>query len=345
MDADKITIHDIAKILKIDSSTVSRALNNSPRVTEKTKNRILAKAQELGYQRNDLASNLRKNKTNTLGVIVPRISRHFFSSAIAGIEETAYKLGYNVIICQSLEQLEREQNNINTLLSNRVDGVLVSISMETENYEHFEGLRQRKIPFVFFDRHCNIPNTSSVLLDDFQAGFDATEHLVLKGCKIIAHFSGPMHLEIYKNRFEGYKAALLKHHLDFNEDLIFSSRLMEQDGIDNINRMLTLAYKVDGIFSANDVAAISAMQQLKKKGLRIPGDIAVVGFSNEAISAVIEPSLTTINQSGSEIGKRATELLISQIAAGNANIINQKIIIQASLIERDSSQKVKETTD
>lgn len=339
MDSDKITIHDIAKILNIDSSTVSRALNNSPRVTEKTKARIIAKANELGYQRNHLASNLRLNKTNTLGVIVPRISRHFFSSAIAGIEETAYKLGYNVVICQSLEQLEREQNNINTLLANRVDGVLVSISMETENYDHFEGLKQRKIPFIFFDRHCNIPDTSSVLIDDFQAGFDATEHLIVKGCQSIAHFSGPVHLEIYKNRFEGYKAALSKHNLVFNEALLFNSRLMEQDGIHNVNEMLALPFKVDGIFSANDVAAISAMQQLKRLGVIVPKDIAVVGFSNETISAVIEPSLTTINQPGFEIGKIATELLVSQIIGGNENVVNEKVIVQANLIERDSSQK------
>lgn len=345
MDANKITIHDIAKILNIDSSTVSRALNDSPRVTEKTKKRILAKAQELGYQRNDLASNLRKNKTNTLGVIVPRISRHFFSSAIAGIEETAYKSGYNVIICQSLEQLEREQNSINTLLSNRVDGVLVSISMETKNYDHFIGLKQRKTPFVFFDRHCDIPDTSCVLIDDYKAGFDATEHLILQGCKTIAHFSGPSSLEIYKNRFEGYKAALAKHHLECNESLVFISGLMEQDGTEGVNKMLALPYTIDGIFSANDVAAISAMQQLKKNGIRVPEDIAVVGFSNESISAIIEPSLTTINQSGFEIGKTATELLISQIAVGSQGAVNQKIIIQASLIERDSSQKHKQKID
>ncbi|MBO3099321.1 LacI family DNA-binding transcriptional regulator [Gelidibacter pelagius] len=338
MSPDKITIHDIARILNVDSSTVSRALNDSPRVTEKTKNRIIAKAHELGYQRNDLASNLRKNKTNTLGVIVPRISRHFFSSAIAGIEETSYNLGYNVIICQSLEQLEREHNNINTLVANRVDGVLVSISMETKNYEHFEGLRKRKIPFVFFDRHLDIPDTSSVLIDDFQAGFDATEHLIIKGCEKIAHFSGPMHLEIYKNRCEGYKAALLKHDMEFSEELIFSSRLMEQDGVDNVNKIIELPYKVDGIFSANDVAAISALQQLKRNGYKIPEDIAIVGFSNEGISAVIEPSLTTINQPGFDIGKRAAELLISQITNSNKNFINEKIVIQASLVERDSSQ-------
>jgi LacI family transcriptional regulator len=150
MDNSEVTIHDIAAILNIDSSTVSRALNDSPRVAKKTKDKILKKATELGYQRNHLASNLRKSKTFTLGVIVPRISRHFFSSAIAGIEETAFKTGYTVIICQSLESLEREQIIIETLLANRVDGVLISISMETKNYDHLLGLKQRNIPYVFF---------------------------------------------------------------------------------------------------------------------------------------------------------------------------------------------------
>jgi len=339
MESNKITIHDIAKQLGINSSTVSRALNNSSRVTEKTKQKVMAKALELGYLKNDLASNLRRNKTNTIGVIVPRISRHFFSSAIAGIEETAYSAGYNVIICQSLEQLEREQANVNTLLANRVDGLLVSVSMETENYEHFNGLRQRNIPLVFFDRHCNIPNTSKVLIDDFQAAFDATQHLILKGCETIVHFSGPQNLELYKSRKAGYKAALQKHGILFDPNLVFESRLMELDGVLNAHKIIALSQHVDGIFSANDVAAISAMQQLKKEGMRVPEDIAVVGFSNETISAVIEPSLTTINQSGFEIGKGATELLIFQIEHKETEIINETIIIKSHLIERDSSQK------
>lgn len=342
MDAGKVTIHDIAKILKIDSSTVSRALNDSPRVTQKTKDKILAKAEELGYQKNDLASNLRKNKTNTIGVIVPRISRHFFSSAIAGIEETAYKAGYNVIICQSLEQLEREKNIVQTLLANRVEGVLASISMETKNYDHFIGLKNREIPFVFFDRHCNIPETSTVLIDDFQAGYDATAHLIKQGCRTIAHFSGPENLEIYKNRLAGYKAALSKYNLRYDERLVIYSRLMEQDGIEGIHKLRALPVIIDGLFSANDVAAISAMQQLKKMGLKVPADIAVVGFSNEGISAVIEPSLTTINQSGFEIGQIATELLISQIATHTQKICSQKIVVPVNLIARDSSQKNKD---
>lgn len=337
MNNSEVTIHDLAGILGIDSSTVSRALNDSPRVAKKTKDKILEKANELGYQRNHLASNLRKSKTFTLGVIVPRISRHFFSSAIAGIEETAFKAGYNVIICQSLESLEREQNIINTLLSNRVDGVLISISMETKSYNHFNGLKKRNIPFVFFDRHCNISGNSNVIIDDYKAAFMAVEHLIKKKSKIIGHFSGPQNLEIYKNRLKGYKAALEKHNIPFKEELVISSSLMEKDAAKNVKKVLALPYKIDGLFCANDVVAIGAIKYLKEIGVKIPEEIAIVGFSNESISSVIEPALTTISQSGSEIGITATNLLIDKINNKNKQEINKTIIVETSLIERKSS--------
>jgi LacI family transcriptional regulator len=336
MENSEITIHDIAKILNIDSSTVSRALNNSPRVAQKTKNKIQAKAHELGYQRNHLASNLRKNKTYTLGVIVPRISRHFFSSAIAGIEETAFKAGYNVIICQSLESLEREESIINTLIANRVDGVLISISMETLNYQHLEGLKQRNIPFVFFDRHCNISGHSNVVIDDFNAAFKATDHLIKENCKEIAHFAGPQELEIYKNRLRGYKAALNKYNFSFREELVIPSRLMKTDGERNVQLMLETSYNVDGLFCANDVIAIGAIKYLKQLGKKIPEEIAIVGFSNETISSVIEPALTTIHQSGSKIGIAAANLLMEKMSDNN---IHKTITIKTDLIIRKSSLK------
>lgn len=337
MNNSEVTIHDIAEILGIDSSTVSRALNNSPRVAKKTKAKINQMANELGYQRNHLASNLRKSKTFTLGVIVPRISRHFFSSAIAGIEETAFKAGYNVIICQSLESFEREQNIINTLLANRVDGVLISISMQTKNYDHLKGLKQRNIPYVLFDRHCNIPENSNVVIDDFNAAFKAVEHLIYQNSKEIAHFSGPQNLEIYKNRFKGYRAALEKHNISFKEELVISSSLMEKDAVENVKKILELPYKVDGLFCANDVIAIGAIKYLKKIGLKIPEDIAIVGFSNESISSVIEPSLTTVNQSGSKIGVAATNLLLEKISNKTKQQINKTIVVETNLIKRKSS--------
>jgi len=337
MDNSEVTIHDIAAILNIDSSTVSRALNDSPRVAKKTKAKILKKAAELGYQRNHLASNLRKSKTFTLGVIVPRISRHFFSSAIAGIEETAFKAGYTVIICQSLESLEREQSIVKTLLANRVDGVLISISMETKNYNHLLGLKQRNIPYVFFDRHCNIKENSNVVIDDFDAAFKATQHLIDQKSKTIAHFSGPQNLEIYKNRFEGYKNALKKNNITFKEELVFTSSLMENDGVENVEKMMNLPYKIDGLFCANDVVAIGAIKYLKEINIKIPKDIAIVGFSNESISSVIEPALSTINQSGFEIGETATKLLLDKIESKKNQQNHKTIIVKTSLIERKSS--------
>ncbi|MEE9364426.1 MAG: LacI family DNA-binding transcriptional regulator [Cellulophaga sp.] len=332
---NKVTIHDISRALKIDSSTVSRALNNSSRVTEKTKEKILKKAKELGYQRNLLASNLRKNKTNTIGVIVPRISRHFFSSLIAGIEETAYNTDYNIIICQSLELLERETNIVASLAANRVAGVLMSISMETKNYDHLIPLQNGNIPLVFFDRQCNISGHSTVLIDDYQAGFDATEHLIQQGCKSIAHLSGPQSLEIYKNRYKGYKAALEKHGLDVDPKLVISSELMEKDGAESIEQLLEKNKQLDGVFSANDIAAISAIKHLKKKGIEVPKDIAIVGFSNEPISELIEPSLSTIDQPGFEMGKMAANLLLKQINSA-VPIENETIILKPNLIKRNS---------
>ncbi|GAA4934019.1 LacI family DNA-binding transcriptional regulator [Algibacter agarivorans] len=341
MEINKVTIHDIAKALSIDSSTISRALNDSPRVKKKTKDRILHKAQEMGYQRNLLASNLRKNITNTIGVVVPRISRHFFSSVIQGVEETAYQAGYNVIICQSLEQLEREKKIIETLMANRVDGVLISISMETMDYSHMEALKNGGVPLVFFDRHCNIPDTNNVLIDDFKGGFDATQHLIVSGCKNIVHFSGPQALGIYKKRLEGYKAALSENNLPFREEYVISSRLMEQDGIENVKKIVTDNLDFDGIFSANDVAAIGAIKYLTNNNVKIPEDVAIVGFSNEPISTVINPALTTIDQPGFEMGKTATDLLLKYIKNQNGIKKSQTIIMDSNLIERQSSKKVR----
>jgi len=300
--------------------------------------KILAKAADLGYQRNLLASNLRKNRTNTIGVIVPRISRHFFSSAIEGIEQTAFESGYNVIICQSLEELKRERNLIDSMLANRVAGVLISVSMETTDYDHLLGLKKNGTPILFFDRHCEIPGNSNVIIDDFQSGFNATEHLISNGCKIIAHFSGPQELKIYQNRLRGYRVALEKHKIPYHPELVFTSRLMEEDGMENAKKIMSMGVNIDGIFAANDVSAIGAMKYLKREGVKIPEDIAIVGFSNEPISEVIEPSLTTIDQSGHKIGKLATELLLKQIKKESGSIRPETVILETLLIARDSSK-------
>lgn len=340
MKKGKPTIHEIARVLNINSSTVSRALNNSSRVTQKTKEKVLAKAKELGYERNLLASNLRRNRTNTIGVVVPRVSRHFFSSTIAGIEEAAFASGFNVIICQSLEKLDREERIVKNLIANRVDGILISVSMETNTGKHLEYFQDNGIPLVFFDRHCEgIPGTSKVIIDDAQAAYEAVLHLLEKGCKKIAHFAGPKKLEIYKNRLKGYKQALKDHQIPYNPKLVLTSRLMEADGYDAAEKLMKNNPEVDGIFAANDVSAIGAVKYLKKLGKKIPDDIAIVGFSNEPISEVIEPSLTTIDQSGFEIGKIACDLLVRNIQDQDHSVHNKTIILNPTLVARDSSDR------
>lgn len=332
---EQVTIHDIAKALNINSSTVSRALNDSPRVTSKTKQKILEKATELGYQRNILASNLRTNKTNTIGVIVPRISRNFFSSVISGIEETAQEAGYNVIICQSFESFEREQKLVETLLANRVDGILISISMQTDSYGHLKTYLNHGGPIVFYDRPCNLENCSSIRVDDYKASFKATEHLIQNGCKNIVHFSGPQINDLYKSRKQGYIDALKKYGLEFNEALCLESKLSEQDGITFAKKILEMDH-VDGIYSSNDTAAISAMQYLKSQGVNIPKDIAVVGFNNDPISSVIEPGLTTINQPDFKMGTMAATILIDKIEKNLTK--NESKVLDIELIIRDSSK-------
>jgi len=336
MTEKKTTIHDISKILGIDSSTVSRALNNSARVSEKTKKRILQKAEELGYQKNTLASNLRTNKTKTIAIVLPRVSRYFFATVIAGIEEIAHNKGYNVIICQTLDSLEREKKIIDTLIANRVDGILISISMETLSYAHLESYKKLGKPIVFFDRPCNLKDCINVTINNFKASFTATEHLILKGCKNIVHFSGNQKIELYKERRDGYLAALRKYNLKVNEAYILESNLSEKDGLLLAKKVLKLK-NIDGLYSANDTSAISAIQYFKSKGINVPEDIGVVGFNNDPISAVIDPSLTTINQPAFEMGKKASFHLLEQIKQETTE--GYFLRMDSELIIRDSSKK------
>ncbi|MGY6647472.1 LacI family DNA-binding transcriptional regulator [Wenyingzhuangia sp. IMCC45574] len=338
MKTNKPTIHDISKALKIDSSTVSRALNNSPRVSKETKERILKKAQELGYQKNTLASNLRTSKTNTIGIIVPRISRNFFSSVISGIEETAYERGYNVVIGQTFESFEREQKLVSTFLSNRVDGLLMSISMETTHYKHLENYQNNGGPIVFYDRPVSLKDTVSITINDYDSSYKATEHLISQGCKNIAHFSGIQKIDLYKNRKKGYLQALKDNNIPINEDYIFEAQLSEVDG-ENFAKKIIEMGTIDGIYASNDTSAISAIKYFKANGIRIPEDIAIVGFNNDPISSVIEPNLTTINQPDSKMGIIACELLIDRIENKIASLENSSQVLETELIIRNSSLK------
>ena len=336
----KVTIHEIAKSLNIDSSTVSRALNDSKRVSDKTKQIILAKADEMGYSPNRLASNLRQNKSNTIGVIIPRISRYFFSSTIAGIEEAAFSKGYNVVISQSLEKNSRESKILDNFISSRMDGILMAVAWEEDSVDHLEKLLRSKTPLVFFDRHTvQLKNSNKVILDDFKGGFEATEHLIFQGCKKIIHFAGPQTLELYRKRFEGYKMALKKHDLYFDPSLVDVSNLLIEDGELAIKKLLKEHPDLDGIFSSNDRAAVDALRYLQKINRKVPEEIAIVGFSNDPLSLVTEPPISTVDQFGFEMGKKACNLLMENIQNDNTSNKNETITISPELIIRASSKR------
>jgi len=340
MKSTQVTIKDIARELSISPSTVSRALKDHPDISPETKRIVNELAKELNYQPNAIALSLRGGKTNTIGVIVPEIIHFFFSTIISGIEEVAYGAGYNVIICQTNESYLREVTDTNALLSSKVDGMLVSISRETKNYDHLKEVKDRGIPLVFFDRFCEEMNTSRVIVDDFDGAFHAVEQLIEQGCKRIAHLEGPPNLLISKNRLEGYNIAHQKHGLITDPQLIRIAAIgTKEEGFELTEELLQLKERPDAIFCHNDLAAYGAMQAIKKAKLDIPEDIAVFGFSNWQFSSFIEPSLSTVIQPGFEMGMIAAELLIDEMKAkeGEYEFVTRKL--KAELAIRDSSKK------
>jgi len=339
MADSRITIKDLAVRLNLSVSTISRALHNHPSIGAKTTQEIWQLASELGYFPNSVASNLRKRKTNMIGVIVPRIDIYFHSHAISGIEDVAYKKGYNVTIYQSKDSFEREVEITKILQTNMVAGVIACLAMETQNCEHFERFNNFKVPLVFYDRVSNDILASRVVIDDFEAAFKVTEHLIMRGCKRIAHIAGCQTTGIFRSRFEGYKAALLKYNQPYDSDLTcLTEELSFEEGARCARKLIDLAAFPDGIFCANDYTAIGAIKAIKKANLKIPGDIAVAGFSNYPVSTIIEPSLTTIDDRAFDMGKAAAKLLIRQIEEKNAYIASETIVIKTDLIIRESTK-------
>ena len=334
----EITIHDIAQKLNISASTVSRALKDNPLISETTREKIKKAAIEMGYRPNVMAANLRTRRTNTIGVIVPLINRHFFSSVISGIEDVAYKQGFAVTISQSNDNQEKESTIAHTLFSNRVDGLILSIGMETLSYDHLKLFSERNIPLVFFDRIVEEIPAHKIVIDDFGGAYRATQHLIEQGRKKVAHIGGPLNLQIYAKREAGYRQAISDAGLQINEDLILHNSLTREDGLNAIKRILQTKERPDAIFCANDTTALSAIIHLKEKGIKIPEDIAIVGFSNEPFSELVTPSISTIKQPGFEMGQKAAELLIKQIGSKVKPKNYQTIVMETELIVRNSSQ-------
>lgn len=337
MKNHQTTIIDIARELSLSKSTVSRALTGHPHVNPDTRKAVLALAEKLDYQRNMLAISLVTSRSNTLGIMVPEFMTSFFPQIVVSAQEVASAAGYNVIVSQSNESYETEVANAKVMLANRVDGVLVSVSKETRNFDHLKIFQRKGIPIVFFNRVCDEMQVPKVVVDDYEGAFRAVEHLIRAGKRRIAHLAGPDSLLISRKRLNGYLDALRHYGLPVAEELIINYDLTAEKARIYVKHLLDLAQPPDALFAINDPTAIEAMLVIKAKGLRIPGDIAVVGFSNDHASALIEPGLTTVAQPMREIGRTAVELLLDQMDREVADWKATVRVLKTELVIRDSS--------
>lgn len=332
------TIRDIAIKLNISISTVSRALRGAPDVNAETKKSVLEMAEKLSYEPNRIAQSLRIKRTKTIGVVVPEINLHFFSSALSGIQEYCAERGYSIMICQSMESIKTEKSNIHMLVSNRVDGLIISLSSQTENLDHLRQLADKSIPIVLFDRVADELNVSKVIVDDHDGAFKAVSHLIRTGCRRIAYIGGPESMSISKQRERGYRDALREHGLTEDPALIAHCQDIQHDAADALRKLLLTQPDLDAIFCLNDPIAITALQILKEKKIHIPDQVSVVGFTNEPVSALIEPSLTTVSQPSREMGKTAARLFIDQLEhEGEFTPLTE--VMKTELIVRSSTRR------
>lgn len=338
MARKQATIHDIAKKAGVSSSTVSRALQDNPVINSKTRDRIKALADKLNYQPNVLAHNLRKGRSKMVGVLVPRIDHHFFSSVIGGIEKVLNEAGFNVLILQALDSHEKEVINIKSLLEQRIAGVLASPLALSNDCKHYQLLVKHEIPLIFFDNTYIQMPVSMVLTDDYKGARIATEHLIEQGCRRIMFVGGPRENYIYKRRFEGFRDAMLDHMLPIEDMLVFNRKLDFISGNEVADIIIKEELMPDGAFSVTDHQAINLIQALKRAGVNIPVQFAITGFSNSDYSSFIEPSLTTIDQHSNEMGAVAARMLLEELdLRKNNQFVPKKVYLTPELIVRQSS--------
>lgn len=334
----KTTIKDIANALSISTAAVSKALHDDSRISDKTKAAVKKVAKELNYQPNHLASALRRGKSNLVGVIVPRTNSNFFSSVIQNIEEVLNKKGYNIIITQSNESYQKECRNIDTLLFTQVDGIIASMANETTNLEYYEKIKSKGIPLILFDRGENDLNVDYIGINDYESSHMIVEHLIDQGCKRIAHIGGYRHTRIFNNRIRGYIDAIKKHELPSDDALLIESSLTTEDGRKKMQQLLDLKERPDAVYVASDYAALGALQVLQENKISIPNDIALVGFGDEPFTSMVTPTLSSINQHSTEIGKLAAQTFLELVDTTDLKQTLHKQILKAELIIRDSSK-------
>jgi DNA-binding LacI/PurR family transcriptional regulator len=334
MIKENITIKDIARELGISPSTVSRALKDHPDISQSTRDAVNELAKRWNYKPNPIALSLKSGSSRTIGVIIPDIVHFFFSTIISGVEDIAYERGYNVMMCQSNEKWEHEVKNIQTLVSARVDGILISVAKETTNFDHFRAASERGLPLVFFDRIVEELDTDRVIVDDEIGAYNAVNHLLRMGKKRIIHLSGPSNLPIARYRIEGYKRAMKEYRLTPSPNDIIKCDTSEEAS-DLIPKILRSNPRPDAIFAVNDLTAVQALIIAKHMGFKVPEDIAIVGFTNSQIATMTEPGLTSVDQKGYEIGLEAARLLLARIEDHNRK--PQTKIISTELVVRGSS--------
>jgi LacI family transcriptional regulator len=335
-----VTIHDLARQLGVSASTVSRALQNHFSIGEETTKAVKKLAAELGYRPNTLAVSLRKQHSTNIGVIVPRINRPFISSLVSGMEQAARESGYHVLISQSYEDHEIEIENAKAFFNSRICGLLVSCAVKTTDYEHLLQFTESGIPVVFVDRIPNLTDCFQVMIDNREATFKATEHLIQQGCRRIAHFGGLPSQVMYQQRRQGYKDALAKYGLPFDENLLLTAaQLTAEEGFELAAHVLSLPNPPDGIFAANDITAVSTIQYAKSRGIKIPEELAVIGFNDDPICSIIEPNLSSVHQPAVEMGKLAVQQLfkildVSEPDVPNTTILDTVLVTRASSMRR-----------
>jgi len=340
MKIGQATIKDIAKELGVSSSTVSRALKDYPGISEETKRKVKEVAERLNYRPNAVALSLRKSRSFTIGVIIPEVVHFFFSTVISGIEEVAQARGYNVILTQTNESVEREKSSIEAMLSNQIDGFLVCFTKETKDFDHFSKLMDFGFPIVFFDRIPKLEGAVSVAVDDYKGGYEAVSHLIEQGFQNIAHLSGPKSLKISQNRERGYRDALYNHGMQVNEEFIREcpTGTTEEAFSVAMDLLENSKSKPDAFFASNDMAAVGAMRAARKLGLRIPDEMGIVGFSNWQFCSMLEPSLSSVAQPGFKMGSESATLLLDLIEKKiEGSSIKDPIILNTELLVRNSS--------
>lgn len=338
----EVTLKQIAENLGISVTTVSKALKDYKDVSKETKALVRAEAKALNYKPNVFAVNLRTKESKTVGLIIPEVVHHFFSSVINGIINEAEKHGYLVIILQSNESEELERKQVDLLLSKRVDGIMMSMANTTVSVDHIASIKQANTPLVMFDKISKMISCSKVIINDRQAAYEATKFLIDKGCKRIAHFRGALLPQNSIDRFLGYKKALEDHGLRFDPSLVYICKKVDyDDGRAAAKKLLADGHKIDGLFAITDMAATGALTVFKENGIRVPEDVALMGFSNWFLSQAISPALSTVDQPGLEMGRKTFKLLRKEMKAKKQGTTFTPEIqtLQTKIIERDSTPK------